>query len=95
MHSNIEKASRKSVMLDEYKKNILIALDMHINQIIKLIIKNSINSVIKEIVKNEYKATITLINKTCDQSSINTTNLNLSLTYVTYDATENAFNYQS
>ena len=48
----------------------------------------------KEIVENKYKATVTLMNKTCDQSSIDIANLNLGLIYVTCDATESASDYQ-
>ena len=62
--SDIEKALKKSIMLNEYKKNILTTFNMHINQATKLIIKNSIDSIIKKIVENKYKITAILINKT-------------------------------
>ena len=64
--SNIEKALRKSIMLDEYKKNILIIFNMHINQTTKLIIKNFIDLIMKKIAENKHEITATLINKTYD-----------------------------
>ena len=61
---NIKKALKKSAVLDEYKKNILITLSVHINQTTKLIIKDFINLIIKKIVENKYRAITTLMNKT-------------------------------
>ena len=60
---------------------------------IKLIIKDFINLIMKKIVKNEHEIIITLMNKTCDQSSINIINLNLSLMYTACDAIKKVFNY--
>ena len=93
MHLNIEKALRKSVMFNKYKKSILTIFDVHINQVTKFIIKNFINSIIKKIAENEYKVIIILINKIHNQSSINIVNLNSSLTCITYDIIKKAFNY--
>ena len=90
---NIKKALRKSVMLNKYKKNILTIFNVHINQVIKFIIKNFINLIMKKIVKNEHEVIITLINKTCNQSSINIINLNLSLIYIACDAIKKISNY--
>ena len=92
--SDIEKASRKSAVLDGYEKGVLTALGVHIDRATGLIVEGPIGSVTEEIAEGEHGATATLVDEARDQSGADTANLDPGPTYATRDATEGASDYQ-